>query len=84
MEGPGHGPGPFPHLIQCKTFPETETHRSSSVVDVACQRDGTTVLPRVWDRLDVLLSIAGLRSGVNGDAAALPVGGAFDDEGVGA
>ena len=25
--------------------------------DVACQRDGTTVLPRAWDHLEVLVSI---------------------------
>ena len=49
---------------------------------VACQRDGTTVLPRGWDHLEVLSSMADLVSGVNGDAPALPVGGAFDDEGV--
>ena len=50
--------------------------------NVACQRDGTTVLPRGWDHLEVLSSMADLVSGVNGDAPALPVGGAFDDEGV--
>ena len=49
---------------------------------VACQRDGTTVLPRGWDHLEVLSSMADLVSGVNGDAPALSVGGAFDDEGV--
>lgn len=51
-------------------------------VGVACQRDGTTVLPRGWDHLEVLSSMADLVSGVNGDAPALAVGGAFDDEGV--
>ena len=54
------------------------------VIRVACQRDGTTVLPRAWDHLEVLSSMADLVSGVNGDAPALAVGGAFDDEGVGA
>ena len=49
---------------------------------VACQRDGTTVLPRAWDHLEVLSSMTVLVSGVNGDAPTLPVGGAFDDEGV--
>ena len=55
---------------------------SGDLYDVACQRDGTTVLPRGWDHLEVLSSMADLVSGVNGDAPALPVGGAFDDEGV--
>ena len=50
---------------------------------VACQRDGTTVLPWAWDHLDVLASMAGLVSGVKGGAPALAVGGASDDEGVG-
>ena len=42
------------------------------------------MLPRVWDRFDVLLSMAGVLSGVNVGALTLAVGGAFDDEGVGA
>jgi len=46
---------------------------------VACQRDGTTVLPRVWDHISVLSSMAGLVSWVKGEAPALPVGGAFDE-----
>jgi hypothetical protein len=53
---------------------------------VACQRDGTTSLPRAWDRLEVSVSIVGLVVGVNVGAlvvpVSLPVGGAFDDEGV--
>ena len=49
---------------------------------VACHHEGTTVLPRGWDHLEVLSSMADLVSGVNGDAPALAVGGAFDDEGV--
>ena len=32
---------------------------------VACQRDGTTSLPRAWDHLEVSVSIAGLAFGVN-------------------
>jgi len=44
------------------------------------------VLPRVWDHLEVLLSIVGLAFGVKADVPAgvgsLPVGGSFDDEGV--
>jgi hypothetical protein len=53
---------------------------------VACQRDGTTSLPRAWDHLEVLLSIVGLcfgvKAGVPVGVGSLPVGGAFDDEGV--
>ena len=55
---------------------------------VACQRDGTTSLPRAWDHLEVSVSIVDLALGVNADAPgggfSLSVGGAFDDEGVGA
>ncbi len=36
-----------------------------SRVRVACQRDGTTVLPRVWDHLEVSVSMVGLPVGVN-------------------
>ncbi len=58
------------------------------VSGVACQGDGTTSLPRAWDHLEVLVSIAGLAFGVNagapGGSASLSVGGSFDDEGVGA
>lgn len=57
-----------------------------SVLLVACQRDGTTWLPRAWDHLEVLVSIVGLVGGVNADtpggSVSLPVGGAFDDQGV--
>jgi hypothetical protein len=35
---------------------------------VACQRDGTTSLPRAWDHLEVSVSISGPVRGVNGDA----------------
>ena len=56
---------------------------SNQTPSVACQRDGTIVLPRGWDHLGVLVSMAGVLSGVNGDTPALSVGGAFDDEGVG-
>ena len=53
---------------------------------VACQRDGTASLPRVWDHLDVSVSIAGLAFGVKAGAlvesVSLPVGGSFDDQGV--
>lgn len=41
--------------------------------DVTCQRDGTTVLPRAWDHLEVLLSIVSSGGGVNADAPALAV-----------
>jgi len=34
-------------------------------LDVACQRDGTTVLPRAWDHLVVSVSMVGLPVGVN-------------------
>ena len=55
-------------------------------VVVACQGDGTTSLSRAWDHLGVSVSITGLALGVNGGApggaASLPVGGAFDDQGV--
>ena len=48
-------------------------------VAVACQRDGSTALPGVWDYLEVSVSIAGLAFGVNADALAgagsLAVGG---------
>jgi len=50
--------------------------------DVACQRDGTTSLPRAWDHLGLSVSMLGLARFVNGDTLALPVGGALDDEGV--
>ena len=40
------------------------------------------MLSRAWDHLEVLASMAVLVSGVKCDASALPVGGAFDDEGV--
>jgi hypothetical protein len=30
-----------------------------TLTDVACQRDGTTSLPRAWDHLEVLVSITG-------------------------
>ena len=54
--------------------------------DVACQLDGTTALPGVWDHLEVSVSILGLALGVNTGAltgaGSLSVGGAFDDEGV--
>ena len=40
---------------------------------VTCQRDGTTVLPRAWDHLEVLLSIVSSGGGVNADAPALAV-----------
>ena len=57
-----------------------------SKADVACQRDGTTALPGVWDHLEVSVSILGLALGVNTGAltgaGSLSVGGAFDDEGV--
>ena len=66
---------PYRHL------PVRQRHLTTGRV-VACQRDGTTVLPRGWDHLEVLSSMADLVSGVNGDAPALAVGGAFDDEGV--
>lgn len=53
---------------------------------VACQREGTTSLPRGRDHLEVSVSIAGLAGRVNGGALVgavpLPVGGALDDEGV--
>ena len=53
---------------------------------VACQRDGTTSLPRAWDHLEVLTRIVGLAFGVNTgvpvEVGSLPVGGAFDDEGA--
>jgi hypothetical protein len=32
---------------------------------VACQGDGTTVLPRAWDHLEVVVSMVGLGVGVN-------------------
>ncbi len=54
-------------------------------MSVACQRDGTTSLPRAWELLEVSVSIVGLALGVNGDAAgagSLSVGGSFDDQGV--
>lgn len=38
---------------------------------VACQRDGTTLLSRGWDHLDVSVSMLGLAGFVNGNA--LPV-----------
>ena len=40
---------------------------------VTYQRDGTTVLPRAWDHLEVLLSIVSSGGGVNADAPALAV-----------
>ncbi len=46
-----------------------EPTSKADTILVACQRDGTTVLPRVWDHLEVLLSIAGLRCGVKVDIA---------------
>jgi hypothetical protein len=53
---------------------------------VACQRDGTTVLLRAWDHLEVLVSVVGLAFGVNPGVpvgvGSLSVGRAFDDEGV--
>jgi hypothetical protein len=53
-------------------------------VTVACQRDGTGLLPRVWDHLEVSVSIVGVGVGVNGAARGgvfpLSVGGAFDDQ----
>lgn len=45
----------------------------TNVSGVACQRDGTTSLPRAWDHLEVLLSIVNLRGGVNAGALALAV-----------
>lgn len=75
----------FPTLFEDEgKLVSLQAQRDSSVVDrgVACQRDGTTVLPRAWDHLEVLSSMAVLLSGVNGDAPSLAVGGAFDDEGV--
>src|ERR1035437_11166205 len=60
--------------------------QSANQTAVACQRDGTTSLPRAWDHLEVLLSIVGLALGVNTGvlvgAVSSPVRGAFDDEGV--
>ena len=44
-----------------------------ATVHVTCQRDGTTVLPRAWDHLEVLLSIVSSGGGVNADAPALAV-----------
>ena len=77
------------HLVPAYGVVETlcaghknEPGRAFASVGVACQRDGTTVLPRAWDHLEVLSSMTVLVSGVNGDAPTLPVGGAFDDEGV--
>jgi hypothetical protein len=32
---------------------------------VACQGDGTMVLPRAWDHLEVVVSMVGLGVGVN-------------------
>jgi len=64
-------------------YRNSDHYQTRILLRVACQRDGTTVLPRAWDHLEVLVSMADLVSGVNGDAPALPVGGAFDDEGVG-
>jgi hypothetical protein len=62
--------------------------RRRAAPHVACQRDGTASLPRVWDHLEVSVSIAGRGLWVNGAARgavfSLSVGGAFDDEGVGA
>ena len=53
---------------------------------VACQRDGTTSLPRAWDHLEVLVSMVGLafgvKAGVPVEVGSLSVGGAFDDQGV--
>jgi hypothetical protein len=50
---------------------------SMEEVCVACQRDGTTSLPRAWDHLEVSVSIAGLALAVNAGAlvesVALPV-----------
>jgi hypothetical protein len=33
--------------------------QQSGTSSVACQRDGTTSLPRAWDHLEVLVSITG-------------------------
>jgi hypothetical protein len=59
---------------------------ATSAMAVACQRDGTTSLPRAGDHLEVLASIVGLALGVNtgvlAGAGSLSVGGVFDDEGV--
>ena len=48
-------------------------HVDGNNTDVTCQRDGTTVLPRAWDHLEVLLSIVSSGGGVNADAPALAV-----------
>ena len=70
-------------MIDIETLTRLKMMRLSGMAEyVACQRDGTTVLPRAWDHLEVLSSMTVLVSGVNGDAPTLPVGGAFDDEGV--
>ncbi len=59
---------------------------TAKLTAVACQRDGTTSLPRAWDHLGVSVSIADLAVVVNCDAlvwqVSLPVGGALDDQGV--
>ena len=47
--------------------------RVARVMRVTCQRDGTTVLPRAWDHLEMLLSIVSSGGGVNADAPALAV-----------
>lgn len=70
-----------------------EIKRRTDVVEVfpnpavvACQRDGTSSLPRVWDHLELSVSMASLVVGVNAGGlsgpVSLPVGGAFDDQGV--
>jgi hypothetical protein len=84
--GPVH-PGMSRGRVQARPLMEAESARQQSHADaVACQRDGTTSLPRAWDHLEVLVSIVGLafgvKAGVPVGVGSLSVGGAFDDEGV--
>ena len=44
---------------------DDRTNPVRTMSSVACQRDGTTVLPRAWDHLEVSVSMVGLPMGVN-------------------
>jgi hypothetical protein len=83
------GPSPGAHLSRIQAMWFGAQLEGPAVLAprlcVACQRDGTTSLPRARDQLEVSASIVGFVA-VNGDglggAVGLAVGGAFDDQGV--
>ncbi len=77
---------------QCRCRCQTHPLGEEGEVDfgkasfVACQRDGTSSLLRVWDHLGLSVSMARLVVEVNASGSAgqvsLPVGRAFDDQDV--